>query len=188
MHPYEYTTQLYHASIPVSEYLEHYVDVKTFLNACKACPNFDKVWSCPSYDFDVLSYWRQYQTLLLTARKITFCEEALSLTFPPEEVNEIINQVVLPEKQKLTDMLMEEEKKYPGSISLSAGSCNLCKNGCAKPLGQPGRFPDQMRYSSESLGGNVGLTIEKLMGIQLEWMEEGKLPHHFVLVCGLLIP
>ena len=45
-----------------------------------------------------------------------------------------------------------------------------------------------MRYSIESLGGNVGLTIEKLMGIQLEWMEEGKLPHHFVLVCGLLIP
>ena len=85
-------------------------------------------------------------------------------------------------------MLMEEEKKHPGSISLSAGSCQLCKNGCAKPLGQPCRFPDQMRYSIESLGGNVGLTIEKLMGIQLEWMEEGKLPHHFVLVCGLLIP
>lgn len=188
MHPYEYTTKLYHASIPVSEYLDKYVDVETFLNACKACPNFDKVWSCPSYDFDVLSYWKQYQTLLLTARKITFSKDALSMTFPPEEVNEIINQVVLPEKQKLTDMLMNEEKKYPGSISLSAGSCNLCKNGCAKPLGQPCRFPDQMRYSIESLGGNVGLTIEKLMGIQLEWMEEGKLPHHFVLVCGLLIP
>lgn len=45
-----------------------------------------------------------------------------------------------------------------------------------------------MRYSIESLGGNVGLTIEKLMGIHLEWMEEGRLPHHFVLVSGLLLP
>ena len=43
-----------------------------------------------------------------------------------------------------------------------------------------------MRYSIESIGGNVGLTLGKLMGIELEWMEEGRLPHYFVLVCGLL--
>ena len=50
----------------------------------------------------------------------------------------------------------------------------------------PCRYPETMRYSIESLGGNVGLTIEKLMGLKLEWMEEGRLPHHFILVCGLL--
>ena len=45
-----------------------------------------------------------------------------------------------------------------------------------------------MRYSVEALGGNVGLTVQKLLGIQLEWMEEGKLPSYFVLVGGLLMP
>ena len=82
--------------------------------------------------------------------------------------------------------MMEEEKKYPGSISLSAGSCSRCKGGCTRPQGKPCRFPDEIRYSIESLGGNVGMTIEKLMGLELEWMEEGKLPSHFILVNGLL--
>lgn len=43
-----------------------------------------------------------------------------------------------------------------------------------------------MRHSIESLGGNVGLTCSRLMKIELMWMEEGKLPPYFVLVCGLL--
>lgn len=42
-----------------------------------------------------------------------------------------------------------------------------------------------MRYSIESIGGNVGLTVSKLMGIELEWVQEGKLPSYFVLVGGL---
>lgn len=187
MNTYEYTTELSHVSISVDEYLEQYVDVETFLDACKACSNYDKVWSCPSYDFNVIQYWKRFQTLHLTACKILFPEEMLAKTYTKEETDRIIRQVVLPEKQRLTDMLMEEEKKYPGSVSLSAGTCQLCENGCAKPLGKPCRFPEKMRYSIEALGGNVGLTIEKLMGIRLEWMEEGKLPHHFVLVCGLLV-
>ena len=43
-----------------------------------------------------------------------------------------------------------------------------------------------MRYSIESLGGNVGLTISKLLKLELEWIEEGKLPNYFILVSGLL--
>ena len=76
--------------------------------------------------------------------------------------------------------LFEEEEKHPGSKSLSAGSSHICgEDNCSKPLGQPCRFPDKMRYSVESLGGNVGLTASKLLGIQLQWID-------FVLVGGLL--
>ena len=45
-----------------------------------------------------------------------------------------------------------------------------------------------MRYSIESLGGNVGKTASKLLGVELMWMEEKKLPAYFVLVNGLLLP
>ena len=45
-----------------------------------------------------------------------------------------------------------------------------------------------MRYSVESLGGNVGLTVQKLLHLHLEWIEENRLPHHFILVNGLLLP
>lgn len=181
-----YTVTRYEASISVEDYLEGYVDIPTFLKACQACPNYGQVWSCPPYDFDVLEYWRQYQTLRLLAAKIEFNKEMTAKTYTREEISSIINAVLPKEKQKLSEELFALERQHPGSISLSAGSCNLCKNGCAKKSGLPCRYPKTMRYSIEALGGNVGLTIEKLMGLKLEWMEEGRLPGHFVLVSGLL--
>ncbi|MGI6010690.1 MAG: DUF2284 domain-containing protein [Ruminococcus sp.] len=183
-----YTTTRHEATISVPEYVEKFVDVPTFLEACKACPNYDRVWSCPSYDFDVIKYWNRYQTFQLLATKITFEEDMLSRTYTQQEIQDILNQVLPPEKKKLSDELLRAEKLNPGSISLSAGSCHLCKDGCTKPTGGSCRNPDLMRYSIESLGGNVGLTIEKLLGLNLEWVEEGRLPHHFVLVSGLLLP
>lgn len=181
-----YTTKRYGASVPVSDYLEGYVDVDTFLECCKACPNYDSKWSCPSYDFDVTAYWKKYKTLDLTAVKIIFDEEYAGKEFPEEEIQRITETSVMENKRQLSKELLLREKEIPGSISLSAGSCILCEGNCSRKEGKPCRFPDKMRYSIESLGGNVGLTISKLMGIELEWIQEGRLPHHFVLVCGLL--
>lgn len=182
-----YTTTHHEASIAVSDYFEGYVDIPTFLEACKSCPNYENVWSCPPYDFDVESYWKRFTTLRLFATIIIFQEDLLSRTYASEELDALLQQVLPAEKQKLSDQLFLLEKEYPGSISLSAGSCQRCP-GCTRPSGAPCCHPDTMRHSIESLGGNVGLTIRKLMGLNLEWMEEGRLPHHFVLVCGLLIP
>ncbi|MEE1181309.1 MAG: DUF2284 domain-containing protein [Treponema sp.] len=183
-----YTTMDYEAEISVEEYVQNYVDVETFLEACRACPNYDRVWSCPSYDFDVMAYWKHYKTLKLQARKIVFEKEYTEKTYGQEELTAFLNPVILQEKQKLGEKMRAEEEHYPGSISLAAGSCGRCKEGCTRTKGEKCRFPEDLRYSIESLGGNVGLTIEKLMGLKLEWIEEGRLPGHFVLVNGLLIP
>ncbi len=183
-----YTIERREASISVDEYLEGFVDIPAFRAACEACPNYNRIWSCPPYDFDVEAYWRKYRTLQLIAVKIIFREDVRNKTYTPEELQKLLALVLPAEKEKLSEELLEKEKLYPGSISLSAGSCARCKAGCSKPSGRPCRFPETMRHSIESLGGNVGLTISKLMGLNLEWMESGRLPHHFVLVCGLLIP
>ena len=37
-------------------------------------------------------------------------------------------------------------------------------------------------------GWLAGNTISELMEIELEWVQEGRLPSHYVLVCGLLRP
>ncbi|MDO4307417.1 MAG: DUF2284 domain-containing protein [Eubacteriales bacterium] len=183
-----YTITAHKATISVPEFIEKFVDVPTFLEACKACPNYGHIWSCPPYDFDVMEYWKRFRTLELQAVRILFDKEVTERSYTKEELDSIINQVIPAEKQKLTDQLLAMEKEHPGSISLSAGSCSTCRNGCTRPCGAPCRYPEGMRYSIESLGGNVGLTIEKLLGLHLEWMEENRLPHHFVLVCGLLLP
>ena len=182
-----YTIKNYYAELPVTEYLDKYVDIPTFLECCKSCPNYNKIWSCPSYDFDVLNYWNQYQNIALYGHQIIFDEEDKNKDFSNEELNAFIDAIVSREKQLLTEQLFLLEKEHIGSISLSAGSCQLCgSNNCTKPKGLPCRHPDKLRYSIESLGGNVGKTISDCFHIQLEWVEEGKLPNHFVLVCALL--
>lgn len=183
-----YSTTQHTASIAVPEYIERFVDIPTFLNACKACPNYNHLWSCPPYDFEVEAYWRKYRMLYLYAIRIVFEEKYREKAYSPEEMQSLLDRVLPAQKQRLSDFLMEKEKEIPGSISLSAGCCQKCSGGCTRDMGRSCRFPETMRYSIESLGGNVGLTIEKLMGLKLEWMEEGRLPHHFVLVSGLLTP
>ena len=136
------------------------VDVATFLEFCKECSNYGKLWCCPPYTFDVeKDYWN------------------------------ITEEFLLPYKEELEQEILKLEQEYPGSVSLSSGACLHCKNAeCTRLSGNPCRFQDKMRYSIESLGGNVGKTVTKYLKQELQWVEEGKLPEYFMLIYGLLIP
>jgi len=172
-----YTIEKSEKTIKVEEYIKDYVNVEEFLGYCKQCKNYDTVWSCPSYDFNPEDYWRQYDELLVVARKIIFGGD---VDIPKSY------EIMLEVKEQMSQELYELEKDFPGSVSLSAGSCSMCKDGCTRPSGQPCKHPNLMRYSIESIGGNVGKTVSKLMGYELEWIEEGKVPSYYVLVGGLL--
>lgn len=173
-----YTLEKFEKRIPVEDYIRDYVNVQEFLDCCRKCPAFDKVWSCPGFDFEPEDYWRAYDSFYILGYKINF-EGAVS----EERSLEILAEV----KDKVSEELFEMESARPGSVSLSAGSCSVCgKGNCTKPLGRPCRYPEKMRHSIESLGGNVGKTVHDLLGIELEWIEEGKAPSYFVLVGGLL--
>ncbi|MDO4545764.1 MAG: DUF2284 domain-containing protein [Bacillota bacterium] len=182
-----YTTERYEATIPVKDYFARYVNIEEFVKRCRECSSYENTWSCPPFDFDVPEYWQSHELLELTAIKIIFDDVYRGKTYSDDVIKEITDNSIFKEKQRLSEELFAREKEHPGSVSLSAGSCSLCKGGCGRAVGRPCVFPEKMRYSIESLGGNVGLTISELMGIELEWMEENKLPAHFVLVCGLLI-
>ena len=47
-----YQTKRYEKEITVKDYLAQYVNIEEFLEYCKACKNYDRLWSCPSYDFE----------------------------------------------------------------------------------------------------------------------------------------
>ena len=170
-------TELFEAKIPVDQYLEEYVNVEEFLECCRKCDGYGRKWSCPEFDFDPIDYWKQFDILRIYGKKI-YLEEGES-----DNWKEALKQV----KNEMADVLYEEEKKFPGSKSLSAGSCSICgDDNCTKLEGKPCKYPDKLRYSIEALGGNVAMTIEKLLGIKILWLEEGKMPEYFVLVAGLL--
>lgn len=165
-------------TISVVDYIDGYVNVEEFLACCKECGNYDQKWSCPSFTFDpVEDYWKKYENLYVIGKKMCLAEEE------KHDWQTLMAQV----KAELTETLYAKEAENPGSVSLSAGSCNICgESNCSKKDGQPCRFPDKMRYSIEALGGNVGLTASKLLGIELQWIAQGEVPDYFVLVGGLL--
>lgn len=170
--------ETFEKTIDVPSYIEGYVNVEEFLEYCKACGSYDRKWSCPSYDFNpVEDYWKKFEHLYVVGKKMILAEEE------KDNWENLMKEV----KEQLSEQLYAEEEKHPGSKSLSAGSCHICgEDNCSRLLGEPCRFPEKMRYSVESLGGNVGLTASKLLGIELQWIEEGKIPDYFVLVGGLL--
>lgn len=185
----DYRTERYETTVNVPEYVEACVDVQEFLPYCRECPNYNQVWSCPEYDFNPYDYWAEYQTFRIIGVKIIVPDEIAGQVWSPQECRKMIDEMLWAEKRKLSLELYEMEKQYPGSVSLSAGSCQLCSaDKCAKSEGKPCRNPEKLRYSIESLGGNVGLTVTKYLKQKLEWIEEGRMPKHFILVCGLLVP
>lgn len=191
-----YKIELLSAELDIKKYLDEYVDIEEFLESCKKCSNYGKKWSCPPYDFNVLEYWKKFNSIYIIGEKISFNQEERQSEYEKEE--KIMFDILDKEKQKLTEQLFILEKQYEGSVSLSAGSCSLCGSGmmdsqnctrvsCSNSTAKEScNHFDKMRYSIESLGGNVGKTCSKLFGINLEWIEENKLPTYFVLVCGLL--
>ncbi|HML38803.1 MAG TPA: DUF2284 domain-containing protein [Bacillota bacterium] len=170
--------------IAVENYLEHYIDVAGFLEYCKQCENYGRIWACPPYDFDPEGIWKKYKYLHLLGTKIVFDQATIDEELEGEALKEYISQIFLKEKSVLFERIRELEKKYPGSIGLSAGSCHICAI-CSRPSGKACLYPEEMRYSIESIGGDVQKTARELLGIELKW-SDGRLPEYFTLVNGLL--
>lgn len=167
----------------VKNYLEHYVDVTAFLEYCKACRCYGRIWSCPPYDFEPEAYWEMYRYVHILGTKLTFDREAIEKE-KGKEAAAYIRQVYLNAKEQLSEKMYGLEQRYPGSVTLSAGNCTICSE-CARPAGQACLHPDRMRYSIEALGGNVVKTAEELLGVRLQWTD-GDLPETLTLVNGLL--
>lgn len=185
----EYTVEEYQAQVPVLEYMETCVDVPKFLSYCKACKNYGTVWSCPPFDFSPEELWRGYQTLCLYGRKVIISQKLREQVFPPEELGQKSKELLREEKERLLSFLMEQERELPGSMVLSAGSCEGCQpQGCARCHGKPCRHPGKMRHSMEALGADVVLTVSRYLHQEIVWGKEGRFPEYYFLVGGLLVP
>lgn len=185
-----YKLETFEKDMPVCYFIEKYVRPEEFIEYCKVCGNYGKVWSCPPYDFDVMDYWQGYETIKCVAYKIEY-----------EEQREISDYSEIAEvKEMMQKRLHSLENEYPGSVLLSAGSCSLCAeyagadfvkgrraDWCTRIKGEPCARPDCMRYSIESIGGDVVAPLKDLFGLEIKWAEENMMPEYHILLGGLLM-
>lgn len=180
------TTRRFEAEIPVSEYLEKYVDLDGFKEKCDACEKNGKFWSCPPFDFDVKEFWEKYNTVFVLAMQVKPDKKYRGQKFDDAKVQEILDETLNKANELLAGELYVWEDKMPGSVALSSGSCLYCTKPCAREAGEPCRTPDKMRYSMEAMGANVGKTITELIGREPLWVEDGVIPEYFMVAAALL--
>ena len=164
---------------PVSDFVKTCVDVPRFLGCCRECPNYNKRWSCPPYDFSVEALWQQYTSILLYEEKIPISKELQEDTFEQQELNDISSAILAPVKRLMTSELLAMESQTPGSRALFAGTCELCNN-CSKENGKQCMHPNQMRYSIEALGGNISKAVQIYFDDKILWAADGHLPEYLV--------
>ena len=172
------------ADLNMDDFYEKYVDIEKFSKLCEDCEDYGMNWSCPPFDFDPNDIWKSYNKIKIIAFKYNFTEEALSQEFSDEELAMFIKRLERT-KLKLMNVIYGLELENPGSLGLFLGKCNLCM-GCTRQFGMPCKMPFKMRYSIESLGGDVDNVIEDIFKTPILYAKDGKLPEYMIFVGGLL--
>lgn len=170
------------ADLDLDEYYDKYVDVEKYLELCKDCPDYGSNWSCPPFDFDPNDIWKSYNKFKVIAFKFNFTQEALNETFTKPQMDMFIDRLRRTQVKLMNVIYAMEDES---SLGLYFGPCNLCRM-CTRPMGMPCKMPFKLRYSIESLGGNVDEMMEEVFGIKVLWPSDEKLPEYLLFVGGLL--
>ena len=181
-----YTTEIKENTISVADFLDRFVDVEKFLGYCRECKNYDVHCACPPYDFDPVELWKKYETMNVVGCKITFDADFAGTALDHEEWLALNNEIIRRENRALALYLKEEEKKEEGRYLLNPGCCSICGDERCDRRKAPCAHPESRRYSIESLGGDVPAVAKEVLGWELKWIDEGKVPEYLVLVGGML--
>ena len=168
--------------VDADEYYQKYVDFERISQLCiEEQEMLGYNWNYPPFDFDVDDVWNSYNKLKIIAFKIDFSEEELEHTFSDDEL-----KFVLKRFERLKVKLMNEiyALENEDSLGLYLGKCNMCMR-CTREFGMPCKMPFKMRYSIESLGGDVDKSIQDLLGYKIQYAKDGKLPEYLIFVGGL---
>ena len=173
--------------IRMTDFIRDCVDVEKFAACCQICPGHGKTWSCPPLSFKPEELWANYDSVLLQCRVIPVPQELQEATFPSEQLNRSSKALLRHDKQSMLLEMLDLEKQFPGSMALSAGSCDVCAEGtCTRLQEDPCRNPGMMRYSIEALGGDVGKALKLYFDKEILWGKDGHMPPYYILLGGLL--
>ena len=108
----------FQVEVPMEEYVKECVDVAMFLEFCKECSNYGKLWCCPPYTFDVeKDYWNKYRKIQIMGRKLYLPKELTSQSYVEDEQWKVTEEFLRPYKEELEEEILKLEQKYSGSIS-----------------------------------------------------------------------
>lgn len=149
--------------IDMNQLLTHY-NFEKIVGYCKACPNYDKIWSCPPFNFNAYDYLNKFSSAIIYSGEIFFDLSAVS----DDEINFKKRLIFEMGRKEFRNYLMTIEKEYLESEALIAGHCYLC-DVCTRIHGKKCAYPKKIRYSLEGMGIEVGSLLETVLNQKLQW-------------------
>jgi len=174
------------ATVDASEFVLRYRDVRRIQSLCAQCPLHGKTWACPPYDIDINAVSEGFNQVILMADCIELNAQLREQSIGDDACRSTVQRITDEVWGRLLPSLYDMESKHPGSRCFT-GRCRLCSQGCTRPLGLPCRHPEQMRYSLESAGFDVTAAVSDVLGIELQWSSDGRLPQCITLVTALFV-
>ena len=181
--------------ISTAKYTANYRNVAKFIEYCKACDNYDHIWSCPPFratDGKHICHCQarsteQYSTTTIIGIKINLSTETQHKPANLDERNEIMTEILHSTRLEIDPKLWELERQLSDALLYYAGPCRICApNACMRIENKACLYPEKMRSTLEADGYDIGRTTSELLGIELRWCEGTQLPPYFTLIYGLL--
>lgn len=181
-----YTTEVKVVSVPLEQVFKKYYNPQRFLDYCKECPSYGRVWSCPPGVPDTVRYLSGYDTIRLIAVKVIYDSQTvkLSKTLPAEEINLLMDLSYGKVKEAMRETILSVRNLIEHSIAVAAGECKIC-NHCARVENKPCRFPDRSLYSFSALGFDLSKISTEILNIPILWESKG-LPEYIVALAALV--
>lgn len=180
------TTQVKTAVLPVARWLDDYCRPEQFRDACRACPDYGRVWSCPPGVPDARTAFAPFRAAHIIGVRVDYAPELIAAATTPERTEALRQAGYGTVKKLVLSTLLELEKTIPGSWTVAAGRCEQCET-CTRREGLPCRKRSRMRYSFSAFGFDLGRMAKEELGLELLWAERG-LPAYDCAIAAFLTP
>jgi predicted metal-binding protein len=168
------------------EEIKEYFRPDVFIEYCKACKYYGKIWTCPPYGFDITKQFEGYKYVYIVGSRLRLddLEESLRLVIERESAANAFNGIYEAARKALDDKLMQIEVGGKHLRILLAGRCLQCES-CFRERQLPCINPEKAHYSLESLGFDVASMCEDILGYKIQWTKES-MPEYLSLVSAIL--
>lgn len=166
--------------------IKAYFRPEIYIEYCKACKYYDKIWTCPSYDFDIANLLEGYQYVYIIGSKLNLdaLRGELKSLDEDKDADYLFNEIYHDARKALDEELISMEDKEKQLRILLAGRCLQCSH-CTRERQLPCTYPEKAHYSLEALGFDVASLCEEILGEKLQWAKD-RLPEYMTLVSAIL--
>ena len=176
-------TKILKKEISIDELL-NYRDLSVLEN-CQNCNNYDKNYSCPSFEFEIIDFLKDYSKCILYGKKFYTDSELLEFKLSNEMYLQFKNELFNKYKKDVNEGLEKLEGIIKDSNAIFVGHCDKCEK-CARLTGENCYYPMMAHYSLESLGINKEKLLKEEFNEEIIRPENHKMDEYLILLGAVL--